>query len=176
MTGQTEIIRMATPADAAAMAGIYRPYVEDTAITFELVAPSEGEFARRIAHTLEKYPWIVAERDGEVIGYAYAGPLKTRAAYDHSAEVSIYLRQGERGNGLGRRLYEDLEGHLSAMGVRNLYACITYSPDEGDPFLTRDSIAFHEHMGFARVGLFHDCGLKFDRLYSVVWMEKVISQ
>lgn len=82
--------------------------------------------------------------------------------------------QDERGHGLGRRLYEDLESRLRAMSVRNLYACITYSPDEDDPFLTRDSVAFHEHMGFARVGLFHDCGLKFGRLYSVVWMEKVI--
>lgn len=171
-----DTIRLATPADAAVMAGIYRPYVEDTAVTFEVVAPSGEEFANRIAHILERYPWLVAERDGEVAGYAYAGPLKARAAYDHSVEVSIYLREGEQRRGLGRRLYEGLETRLRAMGMRNLYACITYSPDEDDPFLTRDSIVFHERMGFARVGLFHDCGLKFDRLYSVVWMEKVLAR
>lgn len=170
-----ETIRFATLADAEALARIYRHYVEDTAITFELEAPDAGEFATRIERTLARYPWLVAERAGTVIGYAYAGPLKARAAYDHSAEVSIYLRQDERGHGLGRALYEQLENLLRAQGVCNLYACITCSPDPDDPFLTRASIRFHEHMGYAQVGLFHDCGLKFGRWYSVVWMEKMIA-
>lgn len=169
-----EVIRLATPADAEAMLGIYRPYVEETAVSFELEAPGVNEFATRIERTLVRYPWLVAERAGVAVGYAYAGPLKTRAAYDHSVEVSIYLRQDEHGHGLGRTLYEQLETRLKAQGVRNLYACITYSPDEDDPFLTRVSVGFHEHMGYERVGLFHDCGLKFGRWYSVVWMEKMI--
>ena len=78
--------------DAEAMQAIYAPYVERTAITFEVEAPSVEEFGRRIRHTQEKYPWLVAERNGEVLGYAYLGEFKSRAAYAHSAETSIYVR------------------------------------------------------------------------------------
>ena len=171
-----ETIRQATVSDAQAMLDIYRPYVEDTAVTFELVAPSVEEFAQRIERALARHTWIVAVRDGEIIGYAYAGSVRPRAAYNHSVEMSIYLRQDERGHGLGRKLYEELESRLRAMGYLNVYSCITYSEDENDPFLTRASVGFHERMGFTHVGKFHDCGRKFDRWYSIVWMEKLLQR
>ena len=171
-----ETIRLATVLDAEAMLEIYRPYVEDTAVTFELVTPAVDEFRQRIERVLARHTWIVAMRDREVVGYAYAGPVRPRAAYDHSVEMSIYLRQDERGHGLGRKLYEELEARLRALGFLNVYSCITYSEDEDDPFLTRASVGFHEHMGFKRVGKFHDCGRKFGRWYSAVWMEKMIGE
>lgn len=171
-----ETIRLARPEDSAALLAIYRPYIERTAVTFEITPPSEGEFAWRVEQTLAHHPWLVAEAAGRIVGYAYAGPLKAREAYAHSVETSIYLPSDEHGHGLGRRLYEELEARLAKMGVLNLYACITYSEDENDPYLTRDSVVFHEHMGYTRVGLFHDCGRKFGRWYSVVWMEKALGE
>ena len=167
-------IRLATVEDAEAMLDVYRPYVERTAVSFELDPPDVAEFENRIAHTLERYPWLVLECGGVIVGYAYAGPLKSRAAYSHSVEVSIYLCEDARGQGLGRWLYDSLEALLRELGVMNLYACITYSDDEHDPYLTRDSVFFHEHVGYTRVGAFHNCGRKFDRWYSVVWMEKIL--
>ena len=147
-----ETIRLATVEDAEAMLDIYRPYVEHTAVSFELDPPDAAEFAKRVAHTLERYPWLVLDRDGVVVGYAYAGPLKSRAAYNHSVEVSIYLREDARGQGLGRRLYDNLEALLRGLGITNLYACVTYSDGEHDPYLTRDSVFFHERVGYMRVG------------------------
>ena len=91
-------IRLATVEDAEAMLDVYRPYVERTAVSFELDPPDVAEFENRIAHTLERYPWLVLECGGVIVGYAYAGPLKSRAAYSHSVEVSIYLREDERGH------------------------------------------------------------------------------
>lgn len=169
-----EAIRLATVADAEAMLDIYRPYVDRTAVSFELEPPDAAEFERRVAHTLERYPWLVLDRDGVIAGYAYAGPLKPRGAYNHSVEVSIYLREDMRGQGLGSQLYGHLEALLRKLGITNLYACVTYSDDEHDPYLTRDSVLFHERIGYTCVGTFHKCGRKFDRWYSVVWMEKIL--
>lgn len=175
--GATEsvIIRNATPADVDCLLGIYAYYVRETAITFEYEVPSAEEFARRMARTQERYPYLVAEVDGQVVGYAYAGPFKERAAYDWSCELTIYLAQEARGSGLGRLLYTSLEDALGHMGVLNLYACIAY-PQVEDEYLTRNSVEFHEHLGFALVGRFRSCGYKFGRWYDMVWMEKVIGE
>ena len=102
------LIRPVTPGDAAALAAIYAPYVEGTAITFEYDVPPAEEFARRIAHTLEHYPYLAAERDGTILGYAYAGPFGSRAAYDWTTELSVYLRMDCRGGGIGTQLYLSL--------------------------------------------------------------------
>lgn len=168
-----DIIRTARPGDAGQLLTIYAPYVRETAITFEYEVPSEEEFRRRIARTLEKYPYLTAERDGTLLGYAYAGPFKERAAYGWSAEVSIYVAQSARRQGIGRRLYNALERILREMKVLNLNACIGYPIGE-DPFLTDDSVQFHRRMGYRWIGEFHRCGYKFGRWYDMVWMEKLL--
>ena len=167
------IIRTATPDDAAALLAIYAPYVTGTAITFEYDVPSLEEFRGRIANTLKKYPYLVAEKDGTVVGYAYAGAFKARAAYSWAVELSIYLSPGAKGLGMGRKLYAALEESLKKMGVTNLYACIAF-PETDDEYLTRNSVDFHAHLGFTLIGHFHKCGFKFRRWYDMVWMEKLI--
>jgi len=166
-------IRPAVPADAAALLEIYAPYVEKTAITFEYEVPAAEEFARRIRKVLARHPYLAAESDGELLGYAYAGPFKERAAYDWAVETTVYVRQDKKRLGVGRTLYGALENALRAQGILNLNACIAY-PEREDEHLTRDSVIFHEKMGFRMVGQFHRCGCKFGRWYDMVWMEKLL--
>ena len=167
------VIRTATIADAEEILAIYAPYVEQTAITFEYDVPSLEEFKGRIEATLKKYPYIVAEQKGEILGYAYAGAFKARAAYARSVELSIYIKQERKRTGLGTVLYHELEERLKQQGILNLYACISY-PEKEDEYLTKDSVRFHEKRGFSLVGMFHQCGYKFNRWYHMVWMEKII--
>lgn len=168
-------IREAAVEDAARLLEIYAYYVEKTAITFEYDVPSLEEFRGRIRHIKERYPYLVIERNGVIEGYAYAGVFKDRAAYDRSCEMTIYLDRGAVGGGLGRKLYEALEEALKAQGMLNLYACIGY-PDEPDEYLDYNSAQFHEHLGYRTVGTFHQCGYKFGRWYSMIWMEKMIGE
>ena len=166
-------IRTASVSDAEELLGIYAPYVEKTAISFEWDVPAVSEFRRRIENTLKKYPYLVAEKDGEILGYAYTGPFVGRAAYDWAAEVSIYVKEDKRKTGVGRRLYQALEAVSQAQNILNLNACIGY-PDEDDEHLTKNSVQFHGHLGYEMVGKFHKCGYKFGRWYHMVWMEKII--
>lgn len=170
--GET-IIRTARLDDAESILKLYAYYIENTAITFEYKVPSLPEFQARIKNTLARYPYLVLEQDGRILGYCYAGRLKERAAYDWSCEVSIYIAHTAQRCGFGRMLYEALEEKLRRMGITNMYACITY-PKEEDQYLSKDSAQFHAHMGFEKVGEFHRCGYKFDRWYNVIWMEKII--
>ena len=168
-------IRTARPdADAAGLLDIYAYYVRSTAITFEYAVPDILEFEQRIKSTLESYPWIVAEIGGSLAGYAYAGRFKARDAYAWAVETSIYVSHDCRQSGLGRCLYAALENVLRRQHVINCNACITWSETE-DARLTHASVRFHEKMGYSMVGTFHKCGYKFDRWYSVIWMEKVIA-
>ena len=166
-------IRTASVEDAEELLAIYKPYVEKTAISFEYDVPEVSEFRRRIAHTLEKYPYLVAERDGELLGYAYMGPFVGRAAYDWAAEVSIYVKEDKRKLGVGKCLYQALEAVAKAQNILNLNVCIGY-PDQEDEYLTKNSVQYHGHMGYQMVGKFHNCGYKFGRWYHMVWMEKLI--
>ena len=166
-------IRSAAPEDAEKLLEIYAPYVLRTAISFEIALPSPEQFRARIENTLARYPYLVLERDGVLVGYAYAGVFKNRAAYDRSCEVSIYVEQVERRRGYGRLLYEALEKALLARGMRNLYACIA-DPIAEDETLTRDSERFHAHLGYRKVGQFHRCACKFGRWYNMIWMEKLL--
>ena len=166
-------IRQAKPEDAEALLAIYAPYVRDTAITFEYEAPSLEEFRARIRRVQERYPYLAAEADGVLVGYAYAGPFHARAAYDWAMETSIYVDRSKKRAGVGGRLYHALEESLKAQGILNLNACIAY-PEREDEHLTRDSVAFHEKLGYRMVGRFHDCGYKFGRWYDMVWMEKLL--
>ncbi len=169
------MIRSATENDAERLLEIYAYYVKNTAISFEYEVPSVEEFRTRITNTLEKYPYLVLEEDGEVKGYSYAGVFKGRAAYDHCCEVTIYLDRDSKGKGYGRALYEKLEESLSKLGIINLYACIA-DPITEDEYLTNNSEHFHHHMGYTKVGEFHRCGYKFGRWYNMIWMEKIIGE
>ena len=172
------LVRTASVSDAPAMLDIYAPYVRDTAITFEYDVPSAEEFTERVTKTLERYPWIVAQGgiDGSaILGYAYTGAFKNRAAYDWSVETSIYVRSDSRRGGVGRALYDALERISLAQHVTNLNACIACPSGPSDEHLDRNSIDFHTHMGYRLVGEFHECGYKFGRWYNMVWMEKAIA-
>lgn len=168
-------IRIATIADAAELLEIYAYYVVNTAITFEYEVPSLTEFENRIRNTLQKFPYIVAEQKGHVVGYAYAGKFKERAAYQWCVETSIYVHKDHRKEGVGSALYEALEKRLKTQNVLNMNACIAY-PIQDDEYLTKDSVYFHEKQGYRLVGEFHKCGYKFGRWYNMVWMEKLIGE
>jgi L-amino acid N-acyltransferase YncA len=169
------MIRKATVSDAEQILDIYSYYIKETAITFEYDIPSIEEFRSRIENTLKKYPYLVEEEDGKILGYAYAGTFKDRAAYDWSVETSIYVDKDLKKKGVGRKLYEALEKALAEQEIINLYACIAY-PIEEDEYLTKNSVDFHAHLGYELVGRFHKCAYKFDRWYDMVWMEKFIGE
>lgn len=170
---ESMVMRSAKTEDAEEILAIYGPYVKKTAITFEYDIPTLQDFRKRIENTLTRYPYLVATCNGVIIGYAYAGPFHPRAAYQHSAELSIYLSPPCRGQGLGKKLYSALELILLSQHVYNLEACITWA-GENDPYVPRTSPLFHEHLGFRLVGRFSKCGYKFGRWYDMVWMEKLI--
>ncbi|MGI4893765.1 MAG: GNAT family N-acetyltransferase [Janthinobacterium lividum] len=162
-------IRPATSADAEACAAIYAPYVRDTVISFEAVPPSSAEMASRIEQSSTRHAWLVMEDDdteGDVMGYAYAGPYSARAAYDWSCEVSVYLRVGSRRTGAGRALYEALFGRLEERGFRTLVAGIT-EPNEA-------SSGLHRALGFRVVGTFRDIGFKDGAWHDVTRWQRCI--
>lgn len=169
------IIRTATLADTERLLKIYAYYVENTAITFEYDVPGVTEFQNRIEKTLKKYPYIVAQQNNKIIGYAYAGSFVGRKAYDWSAELTIYIDKDYHKCGIGKKLYTVLEDILKKMKITNLYACIGIS-DADDEYLTSNSIDFHEHLGFKKIGEFHKCGYKFNRWYNMAWVEKIIGE
>ncbi len=173
MNTENMVLRTASVDDAGELLAIYEPYVRKTAITFEYDVPSREEFARRIANTLQKYPYLVAERNHELLGYAYTGPFVGRAAYGWGAEVSIYVREDCKKQGIGRLLYHGIEEVSRAQNILNLNACIG-NPEVEDEYLTKNSIQFHAHLGYRMVGNFYKCGYKFGRWYHMVWMEKII--
>ena len=168
-------IRVASENDAEAILAIYAPYVIKTAITFEYEVPTLEEFRGRMHHTLQKYPYLVAEQDGKILGYAYVGPFHARAAYDWAVETSSYVDENLRHSGVGGRLNRVLEAVLKAMGILNMEACIGV-PEVEDEHLTRNSENYHAHIGYRLVGEFYKCGYKFGRWYNMVWMEKMIGE
>lgn len=161
-------IRMARESDAGALLAIYAPYVEQTAVTFEYEVPSEEEFRMRIHNTLQRFPYLVAEKEGKAVGYAYASPFHERAAYGWSAELSIYVGWNARGQGIGGQLYAELEKMLMQQGILNINACIAWPNPQ--------SVRFHEEMGFRLNAHFHQCGYKLGQWYDMVWMEKLLGE
>lgn len=166
-------IRTANVDDANDLLEIYRYYVEKTAVTFEYDVPTLEEFQKRISHTLEKYPYLVAESQEEILGYAYAGRYHPRAAFSWSAEMAIYLKKDIRQKGIGRKLYTRLEEILKEQGVVKTIAHITMPIDEYSDFNSRQ---FHEKMGYRITGKFENIGYKFGRWYSTIWMDKMIGE
>lgn len=174
MTGRDMKIRTASPRDGAALLKIYGPYVERTAITFEYRVPSVEEFSGRIERTLKQYPYFAAEFEGELVGYAYAGPFHEREAYDWAVETSIYVAWDQRKMGIGRRLHDALETALREQGILNMNACVACPCGEADEYLTWSSLEFHRHLGYRLVGEFRQCGYKFGRWYNMAWLERHI--
>ncbi|MFD3683719.1 GNAT family N-acetyltransferase [Nocardiopsis sp. NPDC058631] len=159
----TLTVRDATPADAEACAAIYTPYVTDTAITFEIDPPRAEEMAARIAAAQREHAWIVMEDTDGVLGYAYGGTFRTRAAYRRTCEVSVYLAQGRRRTGAGRALYEALLPRLAERGMRVAIACMTLPNDA--------SLGLHRALGFEDVGVMSRVGWKHGAWHDVAWAQ-----
>lgn len=159
-------IRVATVEDAQQILQIYAPYIEKTAITFEYEVPALEEFRGRIQHTLKKYPYLVAEEAGEILGYAYTGPFKERAAYDWAVETTIYVKEDKKQRGIGKLRYQALEEISKAQNILNMNACIAY-PENEDEHLTKNSVQFHEHLGYQMVGTFLNVNYKFE--HGIIW-------
>lgn len=155
------LIRPARRDDARACLEIYGPIVAGTHTSFEAEVPSVSAFGERIAATTRTHPWLVAVSDDDVAGFAYARPHRERAAYRFSVEVSVFVGEGFRRSGVGRRLYAELLDTLRRQGYYNAYAVISL-PNE-------TSVAFHESLGFALAGVFRKTGYKFGRWYDVGW-------
>ena len=148
-------IRPATAADAAAICGIYNHYVETTAISFETEPVTAAVMATRIAEVQARFPWLVYEEQGEVLGYAYASKWKPRAAYRQSVESSVYLRHDAGGRGIGKQLYVRLFEQLKPLGVHLVIGGIA-QPNAA-------SVALHESLGFVKCGVFNEVGYKMGR-------------
>lgn len=160
-------IRLATAADGAALAAIYRPAVTETAISFELEPPDAAVMATRVAATLSRLPWIVCETPAGIAGYAYASPHRDRAAYQWSVEVSAYVRQDVRRAGAARALYASLFAILVVQGYRNAYAGITLPNDA--------SVGLHRAVGFTSVGVYRGIGYKMGAWHDVGWFERPLA-
>jgi phosphinothricin acetyltransferase len=158
------MIRDATEADGEACAGVYAPYVHDTAITFETEAPTGADMAARIARCQSRHAWLVLEDEGPVVGYAYGGVYMERAAYRWASTVSVYLEPGRRRSGAGRALYEALFTRLVERGFRMAVAGMTL-PNEA-------SEGLHRAMGFEVVGTYRRIGWKHGAWHDVTWMQK----
>lgn len=166
-------LRIASPSDAAKILEIYAPYVTNTVISFEYEVPSLEEFTERIRKTQKTYPYLVAEYQGEILGYAYTNPFVGRAAYAWAAETTIYVKENQKKKGIGKKLYHAIEEISKLQNILNLNACIGY-PETEDEYLNKNSVEFHKHLGYRFVGEFYQCGYKFNRWYNMVWMEKII--
>lgn len=157
-------IRPATEADAAALLAIYAPYVERTAVSFELEPPTVEQFAARIHKSLNGWAWLVAELDGQCAGYAYGTAHRERPAYSRTVETAIYLDERFRGRGVGRALYAALLDRLRELGFHRAVAGITLPNDA--------SVALHERLGFAPVGIYREIGFKFGTWHDTAWFQR----
>jgi L-amino acid N-acyltransferase YncA len=156
------IVRLADPeTDAAAIAAIYRPAVTSSLASFEEEPPTVAETAERMRTTLARTPWLVAEADGEIMGYAYAGPHHQRAGYRWSVNISVYVAPAHARRGVGRRLYDELLALLRRQGFVNVYAGITL-PNPA-------SVALHEAIGMRRIGVYEGVGFKLGAWHDVAW-------
>jgi len=161
-------IRTASEADAQACLAIYRPFVEATAVSFEATVPAVEEFAARIAKSLSRWTWLIAEQEGRCIGYAYGSSHRERAAYRWSVEVTVYVDASHQRQGVGRDLYARLFTDLASLGYCNAYAGIT-QPNEA-------SMALHRSVGFEYVGTFRSVGRKFQRWHDVAWFQRKLRE
>jgi L-amino acid N-acyltransferase YncA len=160
------MIRPVTAADAGAIAAIYNHYVRETVITFEETPVSEHEMARRIADVGSRYPWLVAEQDGVVVGWVYATEWKTRSAYRFSVETTVYVAPTHQRRGVGAVLYAPLIAELKR---RRLHSAVG-----GIALPNPASIALHEKLGFKKIAHFAEVGRKFDRWVDVGYWQLLL--
>lgn len=158
------MIRLATGRDGAAVAGIYDPFARASPITFETDPPGPAEMQRRIETTLQSHPWLIYEVQGTAAAYAYATSHRARAAYQWCVETSVYVDERFRRRGLGTALYAALFRVLAAQGFVNAYAGITL-PNPA-------SVALHESVGFALLGVYRGIGYKLGAWHDVGWWER----
>ena len=160
-------IRQATVADLPRILEIYGPYVENTAISFEYTVPTLEAFTQRFLGITARFPWLVWEENGVILGYAYGSAPFERAAFQWSAEASIYLCPEAKGKGIGRQLYTALEALLQKQGYRKVYAIITTA--------NQASVAFHKAVGYRHTATMPDCGFKLGQWHGIIWMEKELN-
>jgi phosphinothricin acetyltransferase len=160
------IIRAATEDDAAAVAAIYGPYCDATAVSFETIAPDVNEIAARIKAVTARYPWLVFDNGESVAGYAYASRHRDRAAYQWSVDVAVYVARPHHRKGIARALYSELFDRLVRQGYFKAYGGITL-PNPG-------SVGLHESMGFTLVGVYRGVGYKLGQWRDVAWYQKVL--
>jgi L-amino acid N-acyltransferase YncA len=160
------MLRPCTPEDAAQICAIYNHYVRDTVVTFEESPVVAADMARRIVEVTSHLPWIVWEEDGAILGYAYATPWKSRAAYRNAVESSIYLKHDATGQGLGSRLYGALIEELRRKGLH----CVIGGAALPNPA----SVTLHERLGFMKVAEFREVGFKFGRWIDVAYWELML--
>jgi phosphinothricin acetyltransferase len=168
MTHDHLVIRLAEARDGAALAAIYAPNVDGSATSFELEPPDAAEMQRRLAAVLEHAPWLVAERSGEVVGYAYATRHRDRAAYQWSVDVTVYVRADQHRRGVGRALYGSLFALLRLQGFYAAHAGVTL-PNLG-------SVGLHESLGFRLVGVYPAVGHKLGAWHDVGWWQLALRE
>ena len=163
---ETREIRFAKAADAEEILEIYKPYIMETAITFECKIPLIDEFRDRIKKISMEYPYIVCLEKGKIIGYAYANRQMEREAYQWNAELSVYIDKYHLRCGVGKALYNVLIEILKLQNIRNVYG--------GVAFPNKNSEKLHEHFGFRKLAVYHNTGYKFKEWHDVMWFEKTI--
>jgi len=156
-------VRPASAQDAAACLAIYRPYVENTAISWEIDVPTTAEMAARIDGLRASYEWLVLQRDGQIIGFAYGQPLKRLASFQWSTETGIYVHADQHRGGAGHALYVHLLRRLTERGYRQAFAGVTLPNDASN--------GFHRSFGFTDVGLYRRAAWKHGRWHDVAWMQ-----
>lgn len=159
-------VRQIVMGDAPAVQAIYAPYVTDTIVSFEEVPPDIVEVERRIAAILPKYPYLVAEEDGRIVGYAYASEHRTRAAYRTSVDVAVYVAPDVHRNGVARCLYSRLLPAAASLGYHAAFAGIALP--------NKASVGLHEAMGFEPVGIYREVGQKFGAWHDVGWWQRLL--
>lgn len=159
-------IRFATNDDTSAILNVYAPFITDTVITFEYEVPSLAEFSDRIKTIQQQLPYLVAEEDGRILGYAYASKHRDRIAYQWSVDISVYIHSDGHRQGIGRQLYTVLLALLREQGYYNVYAGITIPNQKSE--------GFHRSMGFEPVGVYTNVGYKFGHWHSVIWLSLIL--
>ncbi|MGN0753863.1 MAG: GNAT family N-acetyltransferase [Aristaeellaceae bacterium] len=160
------MVRYANFADTPVIRDIYAHYVRRTAITFAATEPTTADFVARISDP--RYPFLAAERNGRLVGFAYAGEFRTKEAYRWDVELTIYLAPGIEGQGIGSELMAELLRILEKQGYVNAYSCITLPGER--------SVALHRKFGFRELGVFPATGYKQGKWHDVVWMSKVLCE
>ena len=161
------MIRIAEETDVRDMLSIYGPYILETTHTFEYVVPTYEEFLERFRRITRRFPWLVWEEDGQILGYAYGSAPFERDAYRWSCECSVYLRPQAHRRGIGRKLYTALEAIMAYQGHRMCYTIVT-SENHG-------SLAFHQKLGYKIAAEMPNCGRKFGKWLGIIWMEKELA-